>query len=62
LHAVPASAAAADDLPAEALRALQLLLDAELPLKQAVALAAELSGASKNRLYERALALKRARE
>jgi len=59
LHAVKAVSTAGDDLPAEALRALNLLL-AELPLKQAVALAAELSGESRNRLYETALAIKKA--
>ena len=61
LHAVKAASTAGDELPAEALRALNLLL-AELPLKQAVALAAELSGESRNRLYEAALALKKAAE
>lgn len=47
----------ADDLPAEAMRTLKLLL-AELPLKQAVQLAAEISGKPKNALYEQALAWK----
>ena len=61
LHAVRAEASADDELPAEALRALNLLL-AELPLKQAVALTAELSGESRNRLYDAALAIKKARE
>ena len=41
----------------EGLRVLQLLLP-ELPLKTAVKLAAEISGESKNTLYEQALALK----
>jgi 16S rRNA (cytidine1402-2'-O)-methyltransferase len=55
LHALPA--APADGLPEAALRALQVLMG-ELPLKQAVALAAEISGAPRNALYERALLLR----
>jgi 16S rRNA (cytidine1402-2'-O)-methyltransferase len=55
LHAVPLVAAVDDGLPAEAERLLLPLLR-ELPLKQAVALAAELSGAPRNALYQRALA------
>ena len=46
-----------DDATGEGLRVLQLLLP-ELPLKTAVKLAAEISGESKNSLYEQALALK----
>ena len=42
---------------AEAVRILSLLM-AELPLKQAAALAAKITGGSKNDLYQRALALK----
>ena len=42
----------------EGLRVLQLLL-AELPLKTAVKLAAEISGEAKNDLYDKALALKK---
>lgn len=59
LHAAPAAPAAQDEdaLPPEAERALRTLL-AELPLKQAVSLAATLSGAPRNALYQRALALK----
>ena len=60
LHALPAPARAdAGALPAEAERLLLPLLR-ELPLKQAVALAAELSGAPRNALYAQALAERRA--
>ncbi len=47
-----------DDATGEGLRVLQLLLP-ELPLKTAVKLAAEISGESKNTLYEQALTLKK---
>jgi 16S rRNA (cytidine1402-2'-O)-methyltransferase len=56
LHA-PEPAAAADGLPAGALRTLQLLLGA-LPLKQAVALAAELGAGPRNALYQAALQMR----
>ncbi len=46
-----------DELPPAALKILQILL-AELPVKQASKLAAEISGEKKNRLYEAALQLK----
>jgi 16S rRNA (cytidine1402-2'-O)-methyltransferase len=51
-------AEASGDALAQAEPALLALLDA-LPLKQAVALAAQLTGAPRNALYERALELKR---
>jgi 16S rRNA (cytidine1402-2'-O)-methyltransferase len=41
------------------MRVLQLLL-AELPVKSAVRLAAEITGASRNALYEAALEMKKA--
>ncbi|MHB8667443.1 MAG: 16S rRNA (cytidine(1402)-2'-O)-methyltransferase [Burkholderiales bacterium] len=52
-----AQAPAQEGLPAEAERVLRLLL-AELPLKQSAALAAAITGARKNELYARALALR----
>ncbi len=55
LHAMPAQASAALDAAAE--RILALLL-AEMPLKQAVSLASAITGAPRNALYERALALR----
>jgi len=51
------AAPASEGLSPEAERVLGLLL-AELPVKQAAKLAAAISGASKNALYERALELK----
>jgi 16S rRNA (cytidine1402-2'-O)-methyltransferase len=58
LHAQTVTAEGAEALPEGALRMLEVLLR-ELPLKQAVALACELSGAPRNALYAKALALQR---
>lgn len=58
LHAQPAGASDADEAGAH--DAVLSALLAELPLKQAVGLAVTLTGAPRNALYERALALKQA--
>lgn len=57
LHAAPAEPADAAGLSADAEKALGLLLPV-LPLKQAVALTSELTGAARNAVYARALALR----
>jgi 16S rRNA (cytidine1402-2'-O)-methyltransferase len=54
LHAGASAGGAAEAVDAVGQRALDVLL-AELPLKQAVSLAARISGAPRNALYERAL-------
>lgn len=54
---VEAAPAQEEGLPAQAQDVLRLLLN-ELPLKQAVKLATEITGAKKNDLYELALTLK----
>ncbi|HEX7640537.1 MAG TPA: 16S rRNA (cytidine(1402)-2'-O)-methyltransferase, partial [Burkholderiaceae bacterium] len=57
LHAAPARPVDEDALPPEAERALRILLR-ELPVKQAAAIAAELSGVPRKRLYAQALSWK----
>ncbi len=57
LHPAPLPAEGEGD--AETGRVLQLLLAADLPLKSAVRLAADITGAPRNALYDRALALRR---
>ncbi len=57
LHAAAPATAETEALPAEVERLLGLLLR-EMPLKQAVAMAAEISGAPRNGLYQRALQIK----
>jgi 16S rRNA (cytidine1402-2'-O)-methyltransferase len=59
VHAAPPRAAVAGALDDSAERLLTLLIEA-LPVKQAVAIAAKATGAPRNALYERAVALKRA--
>lgn len=60
LHALPPAAPPEGGLSEGAVHALQVLLRAGLPLKQAVALAAELNGAPRNALYSRALSMRQA--
>ena len=60
LHAEPPQAAS-EDLPPDVARMLERLLK-ELPLKQAVQIATDLSGLPRNSLYEAGLQMKKAAE
>ena len=60
LHAEPPQAAS-EELPPEVSRMLARLLQ-ELPLKQAVQIATDLSGLPRNGLYDAALQMKKAAE
>jgi 16S rRNA (cytidine1402-2'-O)-methyltransferase len=57
LHPVPPSAHTRDELPADARRTLELLLQ-ELPVKTAARLCASITGLPKNTLYQAALNLR----
>ncbi len=61
LHALPPAPLSGDALEPATEHTLKVLLR-ELPLKQAVALAADITGAPRNALYTQALALRQAEQ